>query len=182
MWFLLGRVLLAVFTIFLTSTRNLYLASKMQRELVDQNRTLDQTAAGAELSSNAQSEKRRYDKRVKELEAQLRQAVSSKNKEVLADPEVQKAEARAESEMHQERLARLHADSDQLLEEMKQRHEKDMMELTIQLKQKEQDILQLKQDHAHDLEVQQLLQQLKLKELRLKMIRETACTVMCQTF
>ena len=158
----------------------------IQREMVDQKLQLGQTGAGVEVASEVEKAKQYYDQRLKDLQTQLADALSKQDHDRKEEIEETKAEFESKISRGQEELRRMQADSEQLYEEMKQRHEKEMAEMTKSMHEKELAIQQsqmqlnmLKENHSHDLELQKMQLQLKWRERYYKTMYGTmGCIVM----
>ncbi|KAF2796478.1 hypothetical protein K505DRAFT_406338 [Melanomma pulvis-pyrius CBS 109.77] len=158
----------------------------IQREMVDQKLQLGQTGAGSEVASEVEKAKRHYDKRLKDLEIQLQDALAKQDHERREEIEDAKLEFQSRLSRGQDELKRLQADTNDLQEEMKKRYETEMEEMAKAMQQKERaiqesqmEVLMLKETHAHDLEMQKLQLQMKWKEKYYQMMYGPAkCTVM----
>jgi predicted nuclease with TOPRIM domain len=157
----------------------------IQREMVDQKMQLGQTGAGSEVATEVEKAKQYYDKRIKDLETELRDALSKQDHERREEIEDTKKEFQSKLLKGQDELKRLQADTDELHEEMKKRYEKDIEEMKDAIQQKEVAIREadmkmtmLQETHAHDLEMQKLQLQIKEKEKYFRMLYGSKCVVM----
>jgi hypothetical protein len=157
----------------------------IQREMVDQKMQLGQTGAGSEVATEVEKAKQYYDKRIKDLETELRDALSKQDHERREEIEDTKKEFQSKLLKGQDELRRLQADTDELHEEMKKRYEKDIEEMKDAIQQKEVAIREadmkmtmLQETHAHDLEMQKLQLQIKEKEKYFRMLYGSKCVVM----
>ena len=158
----------------------------IQREMVDKKLQLGQTAAGVEVASEVEKAKQYYDGRLKDLQTQLAEALSKQDHDRKEEIEETKAEFESKISRGQDELRRMQADSEQLYEEMKQRHEKEMAEMKRSMHEKELAIQQsqmqlnaLKDNHSHEMELQKIQLQLKWKERYYKTMYGTiGCVVM----
>ncbi|KAF2690593.1 hypothetical protein K458DRAFT_473787 [Lentithecium fluviatile CBS 122367] len=158
----------------------------IQREMVDQNLQLGQTGAGAEVASEVEKAKQYYDKRLKELQDELAEALSKQDHDRKEEIEEAKAEFESRIQRGQDELRRMQANSEQLYEEMKQRHEKEMEEMVKSIREKELAIQEsrtqvnmLKESHEKDMELQKMRLQLQWKEKYYKMMYGSiGCVVM----
>ncbi|KAF2728664.1 hypothetical protein EJ04DRAFT_538290 [Polyplosphaeria fusca] len=163
---------------------------EIQREMVDQKMQLGQTAAGAEVTSEAEKAKQYYDKKIAELEDQLKDALLKQDHDRKEELEDAKLEWQERLQRGEENLkdvqSKLRADSDQLYEEMKNRYEKEMEAMTKMMQEKEQAVFeaqtqvnQMKETHGQELKIQELQLKMKWKEQYYKMLYgPTKCIVM----
>lgn len=158
----------------------------IQREMVDKGLRLDQTSAGAEVASEVEKAKQHYEKRLKDLEKDLHEALSKQDHERREMIEETKAEFQAKISSGQHQMKKLQADSEQLYEEMRQKHEKEIAEMTVMMKEKESAIREsqmelsmMKQGHEQALEIQKLQLRMEWKERYYKMMySQIGCIVM----
>lgn len=157
----------------------------IQREMVDQKMQLGQTGAGSEVASEVEKAKQWYDRKIKDLETELRDALSKQDYERKEEIEDTKQEFQSMLLKGQDEFRQLQADTDKLHEEMKKRYEKDLDEMKNAIQQKEvafreaeMKMTMLEETHAHDLEMQKLQLRMKEKEKYIKMLYGSNCIVM----
>ncbi|KAF1960062.1 hypothetical protein CC80DRAFT_465621 [Byssothecium circinans] len=155
----------------------------LQHEMA-QGLELGQTGAGAEVVQAVEKEKEYYGKQLRDLENELRDALTKRDLDRKEELEELKTQFEDKISRGQHDVRQLQVDSDKLYEEMKQQHEKEMAELAKQISEKDLAIQQtridlalMKESHAHELERQDLEWRLKMKDRALKMYRAT-CIVM----
>ncbi|KAF2652458.1 P-loop containing nucleoside triphosphate hydrolase protein [Lophiostoma macrostomum CBS 122681] len=140
----------------------------IQREMVDQNLTLAQTGAGTEVATDVEKQKLYYEKRLRDLETQLQEAIAKNQQDRKEDLEADKREFEAKVLRYQEENIRLQADTNQLHEEIRRRYETDLADMTKQIELARQagelEVEKLRETHAHRLEQQKLLLHAKYKQ------------------
>lgn len=116
----------------------------LQRELIDEKKLLGQTEAGQEITSEIEKQKQHYDKRLKQLEQELKDALVGKDREMSEELEETRQEYRARIANGEEDVKKLQTDSEQLLAEMKQRHEREIEDMRKAVQQRDATIQETK--------------------------------------
>ncbi|KAH7094262.1 P-loop containing nucleoside triphosphate hydrolase protein [Paraphoma chrysanthemicola] len=157
----------------------------IQREMVEQNLPLGQTGAGGVVASGIEKEKEWFEKRLKDLEIQLHEALAKRDKSQREDIEDMMAEYRRKLDIREEDQRRLEADTKQLYKDMEKRYEEEMKEMNKAIREKEltiqetrMQVTMMQETHAHQLELRELQAQMKWKEKYYRMMHSSACIVM----
>ncbi|KAF1940628.1 hypothetical protein EJ02DRAFT_406290 [Clathrospora elynae] len=140
----------------------------IQREMVDQKLELLQTGAGGELASAVEKLIQHYEKKLKELESDLKEAWEKRDQERRDILKAAKKEHQENLTKNKEELLKLRISAEQLVEEAKKLYEKTAKETMKQSEEK----------HAKDLDKQRIFLQKQFKENYFRMMSERACAVM----
>ncbi|KAH7084617.1 P-loop containing nucleoside triphosphate hydrolase protein [Paraphoma chrysanthemicola] len=135
----------------------------IQREMVDEQLDLLQTGAGTELASEMEKIIQRYERKLKELEKELKEAWDKRDKERRELLEEQKMEHQATIMAKQEEVAKLRINAEQLVEEATKKYT--------------ETIRQVQENHAQELEKQKVILHNKFRQDYHKAMSEK-CIVM----
>jgi hypothetical protein len=157
----------------------------IQREMVEQELPLGSTGAGEVVASDLEKDKEHFERKIKDLEAKLQEALAHKDQSQREEIEDFIAEFQRKLELREEDQRRLEADTHQLYKDMEKRYEDEMREMTEALREKEKAIQEtqlqmtvMKETNSHQLELQKLQMQIKWKEKYYRMMHDSACVVM----
>lgn len=116
----------------------------LQRELIDEKKLLGQTEAGQEITSEIEKQRQHYDKRLKQLEQELKDALAGKDQEMSEELEETREAYRARIANGEDDVKRLQTGSEQLLAEMRQRHEREIEDMRKAVQQRDATIQETK--------------------------------------
>ncbi|KAH7357642.1 P-loop containing nucleoside triphosphate hydrolase protein [Pyrenochaeta sp. MPI-SDFR-AT-0127] len=136
----------------------------IQREMVDQQLELLQTGAGSELASAVEKLIQHYEKKLKELENDLKEAWDKRDQERRDLLEAAREEHRANLAKNQEEMFKLRISAVELIEDAKKRYE--------------ETVAQAEENHQLQLGRQRILLQKQFKENYYKAMSEKACAIM----
>jgi len=136
----------------------------IQREMVDEKLDLLQTGAGSELASTVEKLIQHYERKLKELEKDLKDAWDKRDQERRDILEDAKKEHQANLLKNKEEVAKLRISAEELVEEAKQKYE--------------ETVKQVQETHVQELEKQRVMMQKQFRENYYKMMSERACVVM----
>ena len=165
---------------------------KIQEELVDQNKTLDETGAGLEVDAQLAAQKKDFEAKLLQIQTDMRQAMKDKDQEyqeeLLAwrretEEKMRKAEEdRLRLQMDQETLRR---ERDAELAEEKIRIMQEMQANNERMMKNEHELRMMEMNHASELAKQKLafeIEKERAERQRLAQIirekEENSCTVM----
>jgi hypothetical protein len=138
----------------------------IQVEMVDQNLQLQQTGAGNELSSSLEKLIEYYEKKLQELDQEMKARIKTSQEE--------RDLLEASRKEHQENLARTRAD----IVNLQTNAEQMMLAATKQYEECAEKMKQSEENHAQELEKQRILLQKQFKDKYLQMMSDRACVVM----
>jgi hypothetical protein len=157
----------------------------IQREMVDKKMQLLQTGAGAEVATQVEQNSQIWEKKLKEIRQELKDAIAQRDHDAKKELEECKVDFEGKLAKDQEEIRKLQTDSDELFQQMKEAHEQDVKKWTELIQQKDRLIEeakneadQLRQKNQNDLELEKFKLQMQLKERYYKMVYATRCTVM----
>lgn len=136
----------------------------IQREMVDEKLDLLQTGAGSELASAVEKLIQHYERKLKELEKDLKDAWDKRDQERRDILEDAKREHEANLLKNREEVKKLRISAEELVEEATKKYE--------------ETVRQVQENHAHELEKQRVMMQKQFRENYYKMMSERACIVM----
>lgn len=136
----------------------------IQREMVDKKLDLLHTGAGGELASAVEKLIQQYERKLKELEKDLKDAWTKRDQERREILEDAKKEHQANLLRNQEEVAKLKISAEELVEDAKRQYE--------------ETVKQVQEGHAQELERQRVMMQKKFREDYYKAMSEKACVVM----
>ncbi|KAI4915331.1 hypothetical protein J4E85_010456 [Alternaria conjuncta] len=143
----------------------------IQHEMVDQNLELVDTGAGGALASSVEGLIKHYERKLKELEQELREAHAQSNKEDREILEADKKQYQDNLAKQQQEMQNLQVSAAQLIEDTKKRFEESEVSAR-------ENMLRAQANHAAELEKQRVVLQRQFKEKYLQMMHERACNVM----
>ncbi|KAI4675994.1 uncharacterized protein J4E84_009793 [Alternaria hordeiaustralica] len=143
----------------------------IQREMVDQNLELVDTGAGGALASSVETLIKHYEKKLKELEQDLKEARDQSNKEDREILEASRKQYQDNIAKQQQEMQNLQVSAAQLIEDAKKRFEESEVSAR-------ENMLRAQANHAAELEKQRVVLQRQFKEKYLQMMHERACNVM----
>ncbi|KAF2642479.1 hypothetical protein P280DRAFT_447896 [Massarina eburnea CBS 473.64] len=163
--------------------RRISMTLDIQHEMVDQKLQLGQTGAGAEVTSEIEKQRQRYERKLKEVESLLLEALEKKDGEETDCLQDALKEFQLKKKKRDYEAIKMQDDEKMLHEEMKTRYEKQMEDLTKSMAEKElkiqAQVASLKENHAHELDMQKLRLQKEWKEKYYKAIYgPSGCSVM----
>jgi len=143
----------------------------IQREMVDQNLELVDTGAGGALATSVETLIKHYEKKLKELEQDLKEARAQSNKEDREILEAAQKQYQDNLAKQQQEMQNLQVSAAQLIEDTKKRFEESEVSAR-------ENMLRAQANHAAELEKQRVVLQRQFKEKYLQMMHERACNVM----
>ena len=160
----------------------------IQREMNEQNKTLDQTGAGVEMRGDIAKAKAAHEQEMASVRAEMQKAMAKKDIEWQEELAAAKKEIEEKLREDEESRAQLHIDRENLkreeererAEERRQHHEA-MLECEKNILQLKHDLELAKRDNQHDLAAQELRWKLKRQEDLLAAEKQKSagtCTVM----
>lgn len=162
---------------------------EIQREMNDQNKTLDQTGAGVEVQGDLAKAKAAHEEEMASVRADMQRALARKDIEWQEELAAAKKEIEEKLRDDEESRAQLHIDRENLKreEEMeraeeRRQHLEAMLEGQRNVMQLQHELELVKRDNRHELAAQELRWKLELEQNRLAAEKEKAeastCTVM----
>ncbi|KAJ6192387.1 P-loop containing nucleoside triphosphate hydrolase protein [Bipolaris maydis] len=143
----------------------------IQREMVDQAKDLVDTGAGSELASTVELLIKNYERKLKDLEKELRLAREQHNKEDREIIEQAKKEYQEGLTKQRQEMVNLRISSEQLIEDARKRFEE-------QEERQRENMKLLREAHTKDLEQQRILVQKQFRERYLRDMSNAACVMM----
>jgi len=136
---------------------------KIQEELVDQNKTLDETGAGLEVDAQLATQKREFEAQLRQIQTDMRQAMKDKDheyqEELLAfKHETEQRMRQAEDDRHRLQMDQetLRRERDAELAEERMRVMREMQENNERMMKNEHELKMMELNHASDLAKQKL--------------------------
>jgi hypothetical protein len=161
---------------------------EIQHEMVDRNKTLDQTAAGGEVQAELLKAKAEYQKQLEEVRQEMQDAIDAHDKAWQEEMRQSREELEAKIRKDEEDRARLQADQERLWREREAEREEERrqwieskLEAEQQIARYERDLEMARINNAHTLEMQEIKNRLRLEEERVRMYKEkeeNSCIVM----
>jgi hypothetical protein len=159
---------------------------EIQREMVEQNKTLDQTGAGVEVQGDLAKAKIEHEKELAAMKAEMQQANASRDIEWQQELAAAKKEIEEKLRQDEESRAQLRIDREELKREEDRAREEERREYFQAMLESQQSVMKLqhdlelmKRDNAHQLASQQLHWELKMAEGRARAAREKAESSSC---
>ncbi|KAF5849063.1 hypothetical protein GGP41_005978 [Bipolaris sorokiniana] len=143
----------------------------IQREMVDQAKDLVDTGAGGELASTVELLIKNYERKLKDLEQELRQARDQHNKEDREILEQARKEYQEGLVKQRQEMINLRISSEQLIEDARKRFEE-------QEQRQRENMKLVREAHTKDLEQQRILVQKQFRERYLRDMSNAACVMM----
>lgn len=159
---------------------------EIQREMNEQNKTLDQTGAGVEVQGDLAKAKAAHEQEMASVRADMQKALAERDIEWQEELTAAKKEIQEKIRKDEESRAQLHIDRENLKREEESKHAEErrqhveaMVEFQKNVMQLQHDLELAKRDNRHELAVQELRWELKREEDRLAAMKaKTTCTVM----
>lgn len=143
----------------------------IQREMVDEEKDLVDTGAGSELASTVELLIKNYERKLKDLEKELREAREKHNQEDREILELARKDYQVGLAKQRQEMVNLRISSEQLIEETKKRFE--------EYEKRQKDSMKLAQEaHALELERQKIQVQKQMRERYLRDMANQPCVVM----
>jgi hypothetical protein len=153
---------------------NIGVALDIQKEMVDEGKTLDQTGAGQEMNAQILAMKKEYEKKIATLRTDLQTAIARKDEEWKSQIESERRQTKAKIEKDERDRSKLQADNDALkkrLEERRGSFDRDLLNTDFMMKGLEYE-LQIMRERNEAAEKQQVLRnEVQMKENKLEMLR-----------
>jgi hypothetical protein len=153
----------------------------IQRDLVDRNLTLNETAAGQEVVSKIEVQRALYEKKLDDLRKDIADALARNNQDRHEELEALKADWEEQASRDKEELVKLQVNREQLRREMEQQHEAEKAKIVEELERTKELIRQdeivlsgLKDAYKKDLQ----LQEARLKNKFYQAMLAKTCCVM----
>lgn len=118
---------------------------EIQREMVEQELSLNSTGAGGVVASDPKKDKERFEKKIKDLGIKLQEALARSDQSQREESEDYIAEFQRKLELRNEDQRRLEVDMHQLYRDMEKRYGEEMREMTKAIREKE---LKLQEHHV----------------------------------
>lgn len=160
----------------------------IQRDMVDKNLTLDQTAAGQEVQADIAKQREHYEKEMAKIREEMIEALARRDYESQEELNEYKAEIEAKMAHDREDLIKMQADKDELRRQMDEEHARERQEFMEQIRETERKIMQdeaqlemMRQGRKYDLELQELkfrLETEKAERLRVQKKYDESCVMM----
>ena len=162
----------------------------IQRQMVDQGRTLDQTAAGQEMQAELAAQKREYERKIENLKQDLEQAIRAKDREWQEDIRNMQRENDAKARQAEDDRRKLAADNAKLMERLERVEAAENMTREQERKRQEQILAGLEyqiktmNSNSSEAEKLKLREQLMEEKNKLDMLKwkirqsQARCTVM----
>ena len=97
----------------------------IQTEMVDNNKRLDETAAGQEVQAELAKQRERYEKELRSVKAEMQEALMMKDSELTQELQSVKDEVERKLEQEREAARRLQASRDDLYRQMEEQRNQD---------------------------------------------------------
>jgi hypothetical protein len=153
---------------------NIGVALDIQKEMVDQGKTLDQTGAGQEMNAQLLAMRREYEEKILTLQADLKLAIAKKDEEWKSQIEAERRQTKAKLEKEEKDRLMLQADNDDLKKRLNDRRgsfDRDYSNTDFLMKNLEYE-LQIMRERSEAAEKQQALRnEVQMKENKLELLR-----------
>lgn len=156
------------------TTANIGVALDIQKEMVDEGKTLDQTGAGQEMNAQILAMRKEYEEKIANLRADLKVAIAKKDEEWKSQIEVERRQTKAKLEKDEKDRLMLQADNEDLKKRLNDRRgsfDRDFGNTHFLMKNLEYE-LQIMRERNEAAEKQQALRnEVQMKENKLEMLR-----------
>jgi len=153
---------------------NVGVALDIQKEMVDQGKTLDQTGAGQEMNAQILVMKKEYETKIAKLRADLKVAIAQKDEDWKSHIEAERLKTKAKLEKDEQDRLKLQADNEALKQRLHDQrgsldrdvHNTDLLKRNLEYE------LQIMRERNEAAEKQQELRnEVQMKENKLEMLR-----------
>jgi hypothetical protein len=153
---------------------NVGVALSIQKEMVDQGKTLDQTGAGQEMNAQILAMKKEYETKIANLRTDLKAAIAQKDEDWKSQIEAERLRTKAKLEKDEQDRLKLQADNEALKQRLNDRrgsldrdvHNTDLLKRNLEYE------LQIMRERNEAAEKQQELRnEVQMKETKLEMLR-----------
>lgn len=159
---------------------------EIQHEMVDRNKTLDQTAAGGEVQAELLKAKAEYQKQLEEMRQEMQEAIAAHDKAWQEEMRQSREQLEAKIRKDDEDRARLQANQERLWrereaerEEERQKWIESKLEAERQIARYERDIEVARANNAHALAMQEIKNRLELEQEKVRMYKEKEESSLC---
>lgn len=159
---------------------------EIQKELVDNNKTLDETSAGQELHVELEKQKRDYERQIIALRKEMEEAIAKMNRDMQEELEAEKERLERKLEEARENDRQLQANREEIRRQMAEEARKERNELMEQLRQQEkllareeQRLERLRDQNKYELQRQKLEMEMRHKDQQLAILRRRADWTRC---
>lgn len=143
---------------------------KIQRQLIDEGLTLEQTSAGQQVQAETEEQRLAFEKELKGIKAELEDAIAKKDQEAEAELNAYRQEVQGKLSDIEKDAIKLQADSDALQRQIVAELEEDREAIFREMKQHDEEIHRqekllalAEQQHKHDMELAE--RQFQIKKL-----------------
>lgn len=158
------------------------------KEMVDNNKTLDQTSAGIEVTAEMNEQKKRFEEQLKNIKTEMEEAMAKRDKEWHAELERERRETLKKLRKEEAERVKMRADWEKLKKEKDEELARERENATAQLIESrermlkhEHEIMMMKSNHQNNAALQQKqfeLERLRADNLRMKQKEDGGCVVM----
>lgn len=158
------------------------------REMVDNNKTLDQTSAGIEVTTELAEQKKRFEEQLKNIKAEMEEAMANRDRKWHSELEKERKETLQKLKMDEAERKRMRADWEKLKKEKEEELAKErsnataqMLETRERMLKHEHELRMMKSNHANSIALQKKefeLEKLRADNLRLRHLDDGTCVVM----
>jgi hypothetical protein len=165
---------------------NVGVALDIQKEMVDQGKTLDQTGAGQEMNAQILAMKKEYEMKIANLRADLKVAIQRKDEDWKSQIEAERLKTKAKLEKDEQDRLKLQADNEALKQRLNERrgsldhdmHNADLLrrnlEYELQIMRERNEAAEKQQELRNEVQMNQN----KLEMLRWKIRQAQSCVMM----
>lgn len=149
-------------------------ALDIQKQMVDQGKSLDQTGAGQEMNAQILSMKKEYEEKIETLRADLKVAIKMKDEEWKAQIEDERRNTRAKLEKDERDRRRLQADNEELQKQLHERRssfDRDFLDTEQRMQGLAYELQIMKERNEAAEKQQELRNQVQAKQNKLEMLQ-----------
>jgi hypothetical protein len=153
---------------------NVGVALDIQKEMVDQGKTLNQTGAGQELNAQILAMRKEYEEKIDSLRADLKVAIARKDEEWKSQIEAERRKTEAKLEKDKTDRLKLQADNEELKKRLNDRRgsfERDYRSNDFMIKNMEYELQIMRERNEAAEKQQELKNEIQMKENKLEMLR-----------
>ncbi|KAI1741097.1 P-loop containing nucleoside triphosphate hydrolase protein [Xylaria scruposa] len=112
--------------------RQSFVALDIQRDMIDRNLPLDETAAGQEVQAELDKERAEHERRIREMREEMREAIAERDQEHQEEIRQQKAEIEKKMRANDEAINRLKASKEEIRSEMEAKWQQERQQIIEQ--------------------------------------------------
>ncbi|KAI1748041.1 hypothetical protein F4782DRAFT_534760 [Xylaria castorea] len=110
-------------------SRQSFVALDIQRDMIDRNLPLDETAAGQEVQAEMDKQRAEHERRIRDMREEMRGAIAEKDQEHQEEIRQQRADIEKQMRANEEAIHRLKASKEEIRSEMEARWQQERQQL-----------------------------------------------------